>query len=158
MVGLTRRELLIDGPAMVAANALPPRPSLQKERNIQRNIAYSGRPPRKVVKILEPARSTEMKGRAGIQLRQSEQTYRGSQWTTFVVRRVILLVMVIAMVFTVGCGGSTTSRPTTTPPVINKALWGANGTNHLEVIPAESSSPVPTMAPHLANNSGSFSA
>src|SRR5260370_42314432 len=116
---------------MVAANALP-RPSLQKERNIQRNIAYSGRPPRKVVKILERARSTEMKGRAGIQLRQSDQTYRGSQWTTLVVRRVILLVMVIAMVFTVGCGGFTSARTTTPPPVINKALWVANGTNVLE--------------------------
>src|SRR5260370_6501472 len=131
MVGLTRRELLIDGPAMVAANALPPRPSLQKERNIQRNIAYSGRPPRKVVKILEPARSTEMKGRAGIQLRQSEQTYRGSQWTTLVVRRVILLVMVIAMVFTVGCGGFTSARTTTPPPTANKELVGGHGSNRL---------------------------
>lgn len=99
-----------------------------------------------------------MKGRAGIQLRQSDQTYRGSQWTTLVVRRVILLVMVIAMVFTVGCGGSTTSRTTTTPPVINKALWVANGTNVLEFIPSQLSSTSTTMVPHLANNSGSFGA
>src|SRR5258707_9256776 len=104
------------------------RPSLQKERNIQRNIAYSGRRPR-IVKILERARSTEMKGRAGIQLRQSDQTYRGSQWTTLVVRRVILLVMIIAMVFTVGCGGSTTPRTTTTPPPVKQPPGGADGTN-----------------------------
>src|SRR5258708_13939794 len=116
-----------------------PRPSLQKERNIQRNIGYSGRRPRKVVKILERARSTEMKGRAGIQLRQSDQTYRGSQWTTLVVRRVILLVMVIAMVFTVGCGGSPTSAPHTPPPSVKNSLVWATHTTVFTLIPSQRS-------------------
>ena len=98
-----------------------------------------------------------MKDAAKIELRQSDQTYRGSQWTTLVVHRVILLVMAIAMVFTVGCGDST-PRTTTTPPVINKALWVANGTNVLEFIPSQLSPASTTMAPHLANNSGSFGA
>src|SRR5260370_23323221 len=99
-----------------------------------------------------------MKGRAGIQLRQSDQTYRGSQWTTLVVRRVILLVMVIAMVFTVGCGGSTPSRPTTPPPVINKAPWGADGNNVFEVLPSQLSSASTAISPHLANKNGPFCA
>jgi sugar lactone lactonase YvrE len=65
--------------------------------------------------------------------------------------------MAIAMVFTVGCDSST-RRTTATPQTINKALWVANGTNVLEFIPSQLSSASTTMAPHLANNSGSFGA
>jgi hypothetical protein len=66
------------------------------------------------------------------------------------------------VIFAVGCGGGSSTNTTTTTqtstPVIDKALWVANGTNVVEFLPSQLSATSTNMAPHLSNNSGSFGA
>jgi len=70
----------------------------------------------------------------------------------------------VMMAFTAGCTNGTmltakSTGPTTqVPPVLDKALWVANGTNVLEYLPSQLAAGSTQMAPHLVNNSTAFGA
>ena len=69
-----------------------------------------------------------------------------------------LLALTVA-VGCVGCGGHPTALiKTTTEPVLDKALWVANGANVVEFAPSQLAAGTADTAPQLALNSGVFGA
>jgi len=77
-----------------------------------------------------------------------------------VVLGLILPLSAIALAAVTGCGNASmsTKMTQTTPQVIDKALWVANGANVVEYLPSQLSANSANMVPHLANNSGAFGA
>ncbi len=86
------------------------------------------------------------------------------QWTRAISVGLIAALGTVMAAFTAGCTGgnmfAAKSANPTTPviPVINKALWVANGTNVLEYLPSQLAAGSTQMAPHLMNNSKAFGA
>jgi hypothetical protein len=72
----------------------------------------------------------------------------------------LALIAPLALTLAIGCGGTSTVKTTTTTPtpVLDKALWVANGANVVEFIPAQLAAGVSDPAPHLAINSAAFGA
>lgn len=75
----------------------------------------------------------------------------------------ILIALVLLAIFMAGCGSSSMSKTATplpiAPPVLNEALWIANGTNVVEYIPSQlTTAGSAATAPDLADNSSAFGA
>jgi len=71
------------------------------------------------------------------------------------------LLALTVVVGCVGCGGRATQAtvtPVTPPPVLDKALWVANGANVVEFVPSQLAAGTANMAPQLAINSSVFGA
>jgi sugar lactone lactonase YvrE len=94
---------------------------------------------------------------------QSKETDSQSKMRRLSTKATVVSALVMTA-FLAACGGGNGSKTNTTqttntpPPVINKALWIANGTNVVEYVPSQLTPGTSAAAPHLVNSSGSFGA
>jgi hypothetical protein len=95
-------------------------------------------------------------------MNQTISTSKKGGWISSAIRGLILPLSAAGILYTAGCGSNSMQQTMKTTqmvtPVINKALWVANGTNVVEYLPSQLSATSTTMVPHLANNSGVFGA